>query len=86
MGEYRVANKTEAYEVIRAAIERVGRDDTPYTYGAAPDHDTGEQIIYFDLPRVSPLQFNVSVKGIAGREELVERIERAILERLADDV
>ena len=85
MTEYRINDKLEALEVIRAAIWSLERDDTPYTYGAAIDPETGEQIIYFDLPRVSPLQFNISTKGATVREEVVERIVRMIRSRITDE-
>jgi len=34
------------------------------------------------LQRVSPLQFNVTTGGVAGRQQLVERIKAAIVERV----
>lgn len=85
MTQYRIADKIEALEVIRAAVWRLERDDTPYTYGAALDPETGEQTVYFDLPRVSPLQFNISTAGATKREEVVERIVRTIRSRIADE-
>ena len=85
MTEYRIDDKIEALDVIRLAVWRLGRDDTPYTYGAAIDPETGQQIIYFDLPRVSPLQFNISTEGATEREEVVERIVRAVRSRLTDE-
>lgn len=83
MLKFRINNQQEALDMIRAAVERLGRDDTAYNYGAAIDTATDEQIIYFDLPRVSPLQFNVSTAGAGGRVELIERVRWAIADRLA---
>lgn len=85
MSDYSINDKIEALEVIRAAIWNLNRDDTPYTYGAAIDPETNHQIVYFDLPRVSPLQFNISTAGAQNRAELVERIVRAIRSRLIDE-
>lgn len=82
MGEYRLKNESEVYAVICAALAELNRADTPYSYGAALNRETNEQIIYFDLPRVSPLQFNVSTKGIATREELVTKIKTVIAKRM----
>ena len=83
MTKFRIKDQREAFGVIRAAVERLGRDDTAYNYGAALDPTTGGQIINFDLPRVSPLQFNITTAGASGRVELIERIR--ITDRLADE-
>lgn len=85
MTEFRINDKIEALEVIRAAIWSLERDDTPYTYGAAIDPETNEQIVYFDLPRVSPLQFNISTAGAKNRAEVIERIVQAVRVRLTDE-
>lgn len=85
MTEHRINDKIETLEVICAAIWHLGRDDTPYTYGAALDPETSEQIVYFDLPRVSPLQFNISTAGATDRVDVIERIVRAIRFRLTDE-
>ena len=71
--------------MITAVLHELGRSDTPYSYGVAFDRETSEQILYFDLPRVSPLQFNIKLGGIATREQLIERVAAAIVERLAVD-
>ena len=61
------------------------RSDTPYSYGAVSDQPTGEQLVFFDLPRISPLQFNIPTVGITDRRQLIERIKAAIAERLEGD-
>ena len=81
MGEFRLRGKAEAYEVIREALEECGRSDTPYSYGAVPDTVTNQQVVFFDLPRLSPLQFNVSTEEVTDRTGLVAKIRRAITER-----
>ncbi len=67
--------------VIREVLEGCGRCDTPYSYGAAPDSETGRQLVFFDLPRLSVLQFNVSTEEVSDRAGLVAKIRRAITER-----
>ena len=71
--------------MITAVLHELGRSDTPYSYGVTFDRETSEQILYFDLPRVSPLQFNINLGGITTREQLLEHIKAAIMERLEVD-
>ncbi len=85
MNEYELKDKAEAYEVITAALDELGRGDTPFSYGVVRDQTAGAQIVYFDLPRVSPLQFNISTIGVDTQRGLIERIGAAILERLEID-
>lgn len=85
MNELELKDKAEAYEVITAALEALGRTDTPFSYGVVRDQTAGAQIVFFDLPRVSPLQFNISTEGVGTRPQLIERICAAILERLKID-
>ncbi len=85
MNEFELKDQAEAYEVITAALEALGRADTPFSYGVVGDQTAGAQIVYFDLPRVSPLQFNVTTKGVGTRRQLIERIRAEILDRLESD-
>lgn len=85
MSQFQLKDNGEAYEVIKAAIDELGRSDTPFSYGAVFDPPTGGQILFFDLPRVSPLQFNIPTIGITDRRQLVERVKAAIAERLESD-
>lgn len=85
MSKFQLKDKAEAYEVIKAAIKQLGRSDTPFSYGAVSDKPTEEQIVFFDLPRISPLQFNIPTVGITDRQQLIERIKAAIVERLESD-
>lgn len=78
-------DKAEAYEVIKAAINELGRSDIPFSYGAVFDQPTEKQIVFFDLPRISPLQFNIPIVGITDRQQLIERVKVAIVERLESD-
>ena len=85
MSEFELKDKAEAYEVIKAALDALGRGDTPFSYGVVRDQTAGSQIVYFDLPRVSPLQFNIPTEGVGTLRQLIERIGAAILERLVID-
>lgn len=71
-------DEADVQAVIKAVLTELGRTDTPYAYGVAVDGETGEQIIYFDLPRISPLQFNVGVGASVTREQLVATIKKAV--------
>jgi len=82
MSEFELKDKAEAYEVITAALDALGRGDTPFSYGVVRDQTAGAQIVYFDLPRVSPLQFNISTVGITTQKQLIDKIKEAIRERL----
>ncbi len=85
MNEFELKDQAEAYEVITAALDKLGRGDTPFSYGVVRDLTAEAQIVFFDLPRVSPLQFNISTEGVNTRRQLIERIGAAILERLEID-
>jgi len=74
--------KREVYEVIKAALSELGRTDEPYSYGAVRDGETQQQILYFDLPRVSPLQFNIIASENLDRAQLIGKIKAAITQRL----
>ena len=82
---YQLTDKEEVRALLTAVLHELGRSDTPYSYGVAVDRETSEQILYFDLPRVSPLQFNIKVGDITTREQLLERVKEAIVERLEID-
>ncbi len=84
MSEFRLKDEAEVYELIREAVEELGRSDTPFSYGVVSDETAGGQIIYFDLPRVSPLQFNLRTAGLDSRRQIVDRIKALILLRLGD--
>lgn len=85
MNEFWLKDKAEAYEVIKAALDELGRADTPFSYGVVGERTAGAQIVFFDLPRVSPLQFNISTEGVGTRRQLIRKIGAAILERLEGD-
>ena len=82
MSDFSLKDKSAACAVITAAIKELGRADTPYYYGVVDDQAAGGQIVYFDLPRVSPLQFNVTTSGVSGRQQLIDKIKSAIVERM----
>lgn len=82
MGEFRLKDEAEVYDVIREAVAGVGRNDTPFSYGVVCDEVAGGQIIYFDLPRVSPLLFNLRTAGLDSRRQIVDKIKALILVRL----
>ncbi len=85
MSQHQLTDKEDVREVVTVVLNELGRSDTPYSYGIAADRETAEQILYFDLPRVSPLQFNIRLGGITEREQLIERVKEAIAERLKVD-
>ncbi len=82
MSEFWLKDKAEVNEVIREAVGELGRTDTPFSYGVVQDQDSDGQIVFFDLPRVSPLQFNLRSDGVGSRREIVDRIKATIVERL----
>ena len=82
MSNSALTTKREVYEVIKAALEELGRADEPYSYGAVRDGDTQQQILCFDLPRVSPLQFNIFASKQSDRAQLIAQIKGAITQRL----
>ena len=85
MSEFRLKDKAEVDELIREAVGSLGRSDTPFSYGVVNDEVGGGQIRYFDLPRVSPLQFNIGTAGAASRRQVVEKIKEAVAARLEVD-
>ncbi|MDQ3688334.1 MAG: hypothetical protein M3430_22450 [Acidobacteriota bacterium] len=86
MSEFQLKDKGEVYEVIREAVAELGRTDTPFSYGVVDEEGAaGGQIVFFDLPRVSPLQFNLLTDGLSSRRQTVDRIKAMILQRLGDD-
>ncbi len=85
MSQHQLRDKEDVRDVVTVVLNELGRSDTPYSYGIAVDRETAEQILYFDLPRVSPLQFNIRLGGITEREQLIERVKEAIVERLEVD-
>lgn len=80
--KHQLQDRAEIYQIIKSALESLGRSDEPYSYGVANDYDPGQLIIYFDVPRISPLQFNLTFDDHVSREHLVERIKEAIKRRL----
>ena len=82
MSEFWLKDKSAALEVITAAIIELGRVDTPCSVGVVDDQAAGGQIVYFDLPRVSPLQFNVTTSGVSARQQLIDKIRAVIVERM----
>ncbi len=86
MSEFRWKDKEAVYEVIREAIGELGRTDTPFSYGVADKEGrVGVQIVFFDLPRVSPLQFNLRTDDGDSRRQIVDRIKAMIVKRLGDE-
>ncbi len=86
MSEFRLKDRGDVYEVIREAVTELGRTDTPFSYGVVEDEGVaGGQILFFDLPRVSPLQFNLRTEGGDTRRRMVDRIKAMILQRLGDE-
>lgn len=85
MSQFQLKDNGEAYEVITAAVAELGRRDTPFSFGVVPDQTPDTQLVFFDLPRVSPLQFNIMTTGITDRRQLIERVKAAIAERLEGD-
>ena len=85
MSDFWLKDKSEALGVINAAIKELGRTDTPYSVGVVDDQAAGGQIVFFDLPRISPLQFNLTTNGVAGRQQLIDQIKAAVIERLGID-
>ncbi len=85
MNEFELKDKAEAYEVITASLDALGRGDTPFSYGVVRDQDSGGQVVFFDLPRVSPLQFNLRTDGVDTRRRVVDRIKALIVQRLGDE-
>ena len=82
---YELKDNGEAYAVIKAAIDELNRSDMPFSYGAVYVQEKSNQIVFFDLPRISPLQFNIPTVGITGRQQLIDKIKAAISERLEND-
>ena len=82
MSDFWLKDKSAALEVITAAIKELRRTDTPYAVGVVDDQAAGGQIVFFDLPRVSPLQFNITTKDVSGRQQLTDKIKSAIVERM----
>lgn len=85
MSEFQLKDKGDVYEVIREAVAELGRTDTPFSYGVVRGQDSGGQIVFFDLPRVSPLQFNLRTDGVDTRRRMVDRIKALIVQRLGDE-
>lgn len=85
MRQFQLHDKAEVEAIIQAAVASVGRRDTPFSFGVVPGRTQHEQLVYFDLPRLSPLQFNISTDGITTRQQLIEQIKAAILQRLESD-
>ena len=79
---FELKDKDEAYAVIREALYRLGRSDEPRSYGIAPHPETGHPTLYFDLFRISPLQFNVDVSPLPTRQEMIERVRLEIQRRI----
>ncbi len=80
MNDFWLKDKSEAFFVIEAAIKELGRTDTPFSFGVVRDQAAGGQILFFDLPRVSPLQFIITTKDVSGRPQLIDKIKTAIVE------
>lgn len=75
-------DKEDVYNVVKAAVAALGRSDEPYSFGVAEDREAGRHIIYFDLPRISPLQFNVYYESGTAAEAIVDLVTEKIRQRL----
>ena len=84
MSMYEVRDKDEVWQLVREALANLGREDvTMYHHGVAMDEGSGQQVVYFDLPKISILQFNIYVAPeITSRGELLARIRAEIKKRL----
>jgi hypothetical protein len=82
-GSSNITSREEVYTLIKAALAEIPRYDEPVSYGVADDVGTEWRIIFFDLPRVSPLQFNVPFQARGAHEQEVTRlIKEAVVARL----
>ncbi len=77
-----IKDKDDVLSVVGEALSVLGREDGVFSFGVVDDQESGGQLIYFDLPRLSPLQFNVSIPPDTSREQTVELIHRSISARL----
>jgi hypothetical protein len=75
-------SQEEVYNLIKAALAEFPRYDEPHSYGIAEDVGTNDLVIYFDLPRVLPLQFNISVPYNSSPEVITSHIKQTIEGRL----
>ncbi len=74
--------KAEVHQLIKTALATLGRTNEPYNDGAVQHQDPAQHLIYFDLPHISPLQFNITVASDMTREALVEIISKTIKRRI----
>ena len=58
VSEFRLKDKPKCTMLSARRSRSWAANDTPFSYGVVSDETGGGQILYFDLPRVSPLQFN----------------------------
>lgn len=77
-----IKDKDDVLAIVGEALSALGRDDGIFSYGAVEDGKSGAQLIYFDLPRVSPLQFNIRLDRGISRDETVAIVQKAIQERI----
>ena len=85
MNGYRPEDKEAVKALICKALEQVGRSDSAYNYGIVFDDRTMNWVIYFDIPRISPLQFNLTLSShISSESALVEQIRDEISRRMKD--
>lgn len=81
---YRVKDGAEALDLIKEALLALEREDNVYHYGVANDAESGQQVVYFDVPRISPLQFNTYVTPeLETRENVIAALRSAINRRLS---
>lgn len=80
-GGRRVLSKEDVYRLIESALAQLPRSEEPFSDGIADDIGKDQRIIFFDLPRVSPLQFNVLISLSAGRfsTRIVPSGKRAVI-------
>ena len=81
---YEVRDKDEVWQLVREALADLNRDDVSvYHHGVAVDEERGLQVVYFDIPKISVLQFNIYVTPeITSRNDLLMIISGAINKRL----
>ncbi len=78
-----IEDKDDVLRMVGEALSELGRDDGIYSYGVVDESlESGRQLIYFDLPRISPLQFNIRLDHGLSRDKAIAFVKEAIKRRL----
>ncbi len=80
-----IKDKDDVLGIVGEALSMLRREDGIFSYGVVEDQANGGQLIYFDLPRVSPLQFNIKLGRGQNRAQAVALVKEAIQSRLESD-